>query len=608
MSSFKVYLDGNLIVNEPLELTDAELTIERDEDLKGVFFSYSSKLTFYGDGYDYLKAVADADDDCAQVTCRIDYRCATDQSFETLFEGVIPVGDEDVEWNLYECQVKTSIKAADFSDFLNRYGDYKFQVQPTIGTNTAKCIDGTTALTTISANSTDYFAGFLGALTSTGRTTYKFTDVLQQVLSYLSNNGIALDLDPLYTTLYQRQELLITFVDPLIAGDIIDVTFTNYFGQQYTVSQTVVPGSIQTSVDNLLGKLLHFVDSTLTNPYEGRTNYFEKASAVTLGGANTIFNHLPWRSYSISVNGGAKNATLTETQAFQYGLKNLGITNTTLLRGQKADMYVSLNELMDHIAQFHNCGFRMVKTGGSYTFQIRKLESLLDDTSTSVNLNKVPNITFTTSGAYSLTNLTTPDGKADNVFKPITYNTSYCFGDNDTVEGKNYSSQEFFDILNATAEQKMDDELFFVFLKDGDYTEAAQYVFKVAQQNATLAVSSADYFHYNAPYLGALIAARYNINAGIKTFTGNVVRSPFEPFANCTGCPVASIQNTNTKNLKRIYTFDHPLTYSQVRDLITSQLNYIGINDNKGFFRLGFVKKVLVKFKSFVCSFECYAE
>lgn len=601
MGRFRIYLDGTLMQDEPIGLPEASLKLVRDEKLKGIFFKYTADITFYGDGYNYLKSVADSNDDCAQVTCTIEYQCFNDQPYQTLYEGIVAIGGDEVEWDDQYCIVSAKIEAADFSDFLQRYGDYKVKV------NDAFCIDRTSSLTPINENITDFFPGFLGGHTFTNRKTYLFTDVLQQVLSFLSNDNITTDMDALYSTLFVPQELELDFIAPLLPGDVVDFSFVNYYEQEYSTSK-IISATPTLSVEFLMDEMLHQSDPTITPAYTARDNYFEKASQTTKSSAPSsggIKNHLPWRSWSLSVNGGAKPSQVNIIAPFAYGLKNLAITSTTLLQQQDSPMYVTLNQLLRHMAQFHNMSYQLQAAGAGYTFKVRKLETTMDDTSTSVVLNNVPNIKYKASGAFSLSTLETPQGKADNVFKPLSWNTGFCFGDSVSVEGELYSSQELFDVLNATTDQKQDDKLVFVFLKDGDLTLAERYVFRIGQ-NGT---SFTDYFHYNVPYLGPFIASRYNINAGIKEYVTNIDISAFESLDySCTGCPTATLDNTITKNLRRLYTFDYPLTFAQVQDLINGSLNYVQFDDGKGNNRSGFIKEVEIPFSNFVATFELYAE
>lgn len=344
-SRYKVYLAGELIQDEPIGLLDAELKIVRDETLNGVLFQYTTDLSFYGDGYDKLKAIANANRGCAQVDCLIQIECAPGEGFQNFFEGIIPLGSDQVDWDDYYCIVTSKVENADFSNFLKTYGDYKVRIAPTrTPPLTELCIDNTTPLASITENVTDFFNGFDGTYDELDRKTYLFSDALQQVLSFLSNNNITLSMDGMYNDLFRPQELEVIF--PVhTTGDVLRFTFTNYYNQEYIIDYTITGSSDEAA---LATTLLHLTDPAGINI--DRNNYFEKASFAqenpAIGIQVLIRNYLPWLSYSIVNLTTGIPGLINESQSFQYGLKNLAITSKTLLQEQEAFMYVTLNQLM----------------------------------------------------------------------------------------------------------------------------------------------------------------------------------------------------------------------------------------------------------------------
>lgn len=602
-SLFRVYLDGFFLQNEPKGLPATELTITRDELLKGVFFNFTSELVFYGDGYRILK---DARDDsptgCANVPCNIEFRCAETGGWEILYSAIVPIGSDEVEWDDYNCRVTTRLENADFSNFLKKYGDYVFRP------NTPFCIDGVTALPPITTNLTEFFGSFSGTLLGNGLKTHLFTDVFDQLLRFLSNNSVTLDADPLYSTLYLPQVIDLNFVDPITAGDTIVFTFTNYFGQQYTSTYNAV-GVIGEEVFATL-HLLHIVDENTTPIERQRTNFFEKVSFISQSGATlTLHNYLPWSAFSVSVNGGAKNATMVESQAFQYGLKNLGITNSALIQGQDGSLITTLSLLLNHASTMHNMGFRNIKAGANYSFQLRQLKNLLDDNSTNILLKQVAAVSSKTSKMFDAQGITTAGGIADNIFKPFSWNSNTCYSQIMRLEAEKFSTQEFFDILNAT--QVQDNELFYVFLKEGDYTEVERYESRIIDNDPNpVTAQDAFQFHYNIPYVMPLIAKAYEVNVANNNLTGQVPESPFDTFSTCTNCPDARILNDNNILLRNVTKIQHPLTYTQVRTLIDNALLFINFTDSRtsSTIKKGFIKEAKIPFKNFLTTFELYTE
>jgi hypothetical protein len=586
---FRVYLNGVYINDEPRGIIDTELSLKRDEDLKGVFLQYTSEITFHGDGYAELLPFRDT---CSNVSCNIEYKCAETHGYELLYEATIPIGSEEIEWDDYNCTVTCRLENADFSNLITRMGDNVIPV------NNPTTVNNNEALAAVTENLTEFFSSFAGVFASAPIGTYLFTDLLQQALSYISNNQITLVPDPLYSTLYLAQVLRLNFIDPLAPGDTIEIEFTNYYGQQYSITYVCTGVS---DVGAFAVQLLHVGDPGVA-PEISRTNYLEKASRVQVSGSIIdVFNFLPWDPVAISVNAGGKLVTLTETQAFQYGLKNLGVTSSTFLQEQKATLTYTLNDLLTHATEMHNMGFRLAKTSTGYDFHLTFLPDMLVNADSNVNIPQSPQLRTKASKEYSVNSLTTAKGNADNVFKPFTWNAANCFGDNKKLEGQRFSSQEFFDLFTAT--QVQDDELYFVFLREGDYTEAEG--FRLIASNST---TVDDQFHYNIPYMMALIAKQSQIYAANNDFYANIPLSANDPYSTCTNCPDAVLPNTNPIVLKNVTTFDYPLTFSQVRNLIDNPLQYITFSDGRRVSKRGFIKEVKIPFNNFTASFELYTD
>lgn len=100
------YLDGNL-VQDPIGWDNLEIVKERDDVIRGLITTYTTKLTFIGDGYSYLKKEFDINGWCAQISVKIDIDNYDTGIFEELFVGKIILSD--AVWDLtkkeVECQV-----------------------------------------------------------------------------------------------------------------------------------------------------------------------------------------------------------------------------------------------------------------------------------------------------------------------------------------------------------------------------------------------------------------------------------------------------------------------------------------------------------------------
>lgn len=95
----KIYLDGNLLADEPSNFGDLEEVIERDENIRGLLPKYPTVLRFVGDGYDYIKSVYDANGFCDEIDVLIQIAC--NNEYVDYFKGKIFISA--VTFNLSKC-------------------------------------------------------------------------------------------------------------------------------------------------------------------------------------------------------------------------------------------------------------------------------------------------------------------------------------------------------------------------------------------------------------------------------------------------------------------------------------------------------------------------
>jgi hypothetical protein len=84
---FEFELD-DLIIEQPLGVTDMVLTMKRDDNWHGIFFEAStSDLGFYGEAAEYLRDKKETEGLRSDVTFRIKQACGVYDELETIFEG-----------------------------------------------------------------------------------------------------------------------------------------------------------------------------------------------------------------------------------------------------------------------------------------------------------------------------------------------------------------------------------------------------------------------------------------------------------------------------------------------------------------------------------------
>ena len=592
---YQITLDGQLINDEPIGLAEAELTITRDEKLKGIFFNYTSDLTFYGDGYQILHAKRNTGAGCGAVNCLIEFDCNQSGNYSTLFEGVINVGSGDMEWDEYNCKVNTKVENADFNNFLQTFGDFEFRV------NSQFCIDGVTPLTPITQNQTDMIVDLNGATTTNPSMNYLFIDVLRQCLSFLTNGQVNLDEDPLYNVQFQRQRLQLQLPSPIGAYSTAQIDYKNFYGQDFEFTAQNVGGLANSYFRAITHASVTGGTAALArqdrNNYLGMANYFDEA--------NLIFENIaPWQSYSVTTNLGT--GALVQLQAYQYGLKNLAITNKSGLVFQGVTLTCTLNQLMLHASQLHNMGFYIVKNGTTFDFRLRYYPDMVANSFTTVNLTNVNGIKSKSSGDFNAKTISTAAGITDNFYKKFSWTTDACFGGKLQVEGGGFSSN---DIYNTFANPSETEDLIFFFLKEGDYTLAQIELVTLNYNLGTPSITNQ--YMYNAPYMMPILISRYVLFAGANDLKAQIENSflPFtiDSFQVCLNCPDAVIPADNVTRLRNVYEFKHQLSFSQVQLLLTNTLDYVNFSDNRGFAKSGYIKEIKIPFKDFIASFEVYS-
>lgn len=113
LERYRFFLDGTQLAQNPMGWADGEIDFVRDKTIDGLLVAYSSKLTFFGDGYDYIKGQFDANGFCELIKCDIVYRISDTESFDVLFKGVIFVSD--CVFDLQKCFVECVITDDSFS-------------------------------------------------------------------------------------------------------------------------------------------------------------------------------------------------------------------------------------------------------------------------------------------------------------------------------------------------------------------------------------------------------------------------------------------------------------------------------------------------------------
>lgn len=105
LKTYRVYLNGVLLVNTPNGLDTFLQEFIRDNDLFGIYSVSSFDLQFIGDGFCILRDFQENFDSC-QMTIKIDRYC--NSSWSTLYNGIIEVGSVEIdeEFSVAICEIQ----------------------------------------------------------------------------------------------------------------------------------------------------------------------------------------------------------------------------------------------------------------------------------------------------------------------------------------------------------------------------------------------------------------------------------------------------------------------------------------------------------------------
>tara|TARA_R100001530_G_scaffold34717_1_gene27141 strand:- start:424 stop:2295 length:1872 start_codon:yes stop_codon:yes gene_type:complete len=112
---FQFLLD-NVVVDDPIGWDKFQETLEFDDELKGVLPKYNSKLTFFGNGYTYLRDKYDQFGYCESATLDIKEDCGN--GFKSIFKGQIFISD--IKFTIKEkCIADCRVTDASFAAKIN---------------------------------------------------------------------------------------------------------------------------------------------------------------------------------------------------------------------------------------------------------------------------------------------------------------------------------------------------------------------------------------------------------------------------------------------------------------------------------------------------------
>lgn len=122
MSQFRFTLVNGLIetvINEPMGWDTGLFNINRDKEMHGLFFAYTSTLEFVDSGYDAIKEVYDVDGIRTLLFLRIELDCDQTGDFEQIYYGKLDFSTEEElssDYCSFSCAISPSIEEVMLKD------------------------------------------------------------------------------------------------------------------------------------------------------------------------------------------------------------------------------------------------------------------------------------------------------------------------------------------------------------------------------------------------------------------------------------------------------------------------------------------------------------
>jgi|694.fasta_scaffold49220_2 hypothetical protein len=352
MASFTVILDGQTLANEPMGLQDTAISIQRNEDLPGLFTTMVSDLEFWGDGYEILYAYYQANDLCKEVSCQIIEDCNDGLNFR----GLIYLSD--VEFNSYKCIATCSVEDDTVQGRLIRMKDLLVPINS---------VNGQTVNGQGLSNCASY--QFATGTTYGNRFAFKMSELFQYVVSYLTDNTTIFQSDIFTNINYRPQFIQLKCVYAGGAGFPLEMKWIDVYGNN--VTRVFIGPALFAVTDNATyARAVATVLNQQVFTNSGGNSYqdivFPYAARATTDGVDDfveVYFYHQTTFTEINVLAGASTVTVVSTVDATYGAKNLYTTNTSLIEPSVSMPSISFTQLFMGMNAFFNLSLSFTRVG-----------------------------------------------------------------------------------------------------------------------------------------------------------------------------------------------------------------------------------------------------
>lgn len=522
-----VRINGILINDEPIGLTEAQVEMSRDKDLKMVFNQFISDLVFWGDGYSVLKAqIALVTDICESIPVSIVEDCAN--GFE--FYGVI--FPSSIEENLTKCTIKATIEDDDLESRIVRLKELSVTI------NGGKTLNGTALpnLTTTTLAGRQYFA---------------MKDVFQYIIDYITDASVTIDSSLINTNVFTQEvvEIIISGATPS-AGQTLVFSYDDIYGNQQTINFAYT-GTLPLEQEIRIALNQDVV--SLNRLGELRFNFPISTELKFPTGLRLEF----WNESNFSINSSGMPGvvfTIAKPQTYSYGLSNIFVSPDIIYRAVAPSTPttnttgISLIEIFTFVNSMANVAMKFYRAGSSSFLKIEPEEDFFNSASLSLTLRSVKDLIRKPYEDWGISALQVSSSTADifNIFSDNGYVGKIC-GNTDYRAGfgrfKQDRSSQSDDYIYAT-------NFFTTAPYDGTYTVSWRAGGSVS---SSLFGGCIQMSHY-------LVARQWAFRSEGLEYGGNVMVNP------------------NALPLKNLLEFDYPLSVAEYRILASNLEGYLKVN------------------------------
>lgn len=620
MSIYRFSIDEfTILESQPIGWENMELNIARDSWAKGLFITYLSDLTLWGDGWDYCAVQLDVNGLCSTITMLIEVDRAHNGKFKTLFNGYGDFSEAKIDHE--KCQITFNFKDNLIMKQLRDAWDHSVWISnPLVESIGAITLDGSILKIDVNDDGTiipfgsccrrvDYHSVINGTYVdpSLGTFSYKVIDLLNYIMGIISNMKVKVVSDFFTQTSYQCERWDIHISSGTIGpGDSVTINFKSGYAFTYTTFGLLFITNELTTLQSIATTLLQNMDLgnvSFANAqrvvYEFFDNTkFSAADAAFVSGANRIIaeSFIPITDFTITCSNPAVIFSVTQTQEITYGMKNLFAGFAHELSGLSTtdgvDKTLSFKTLFDALDARFCLGMALQSIEGiNYELRIEPLEYFFNQPEV-IDLGGIMNISSEYNDKLTIKNLTV-GSKGGDTFGPLSgrkqnWYISKCIGpyeDKDTQA--NYDIGSIFrdsSPMGQWIDDKYPNTLEFFLAEEAlinkglchiqtlplTEVKTQQWVIGMVNTNATPIPPVGFIYAYNAGLINywAVRNHLFIMNGDAKTKALSIPEPSYEEI----------IYNTDDSKTRRNYAIDSILTDDEVQVLIANPFAGIGFD------------------------------